>query len=290
MARLRQPRLAEIVAAELRQKIVSGELPDDSELPSFDALVEEFDVSSASVREALRILENEGLLTVRRGAVGGAVVHLPTAEGAAYMLGLILQSRRVPVSDVSTALSDLLGLCAEMCARRVDTIPEVATALRAAHARTLATVQSDSMTFAKTTRDFHMAIVAQCGNESFVLVAGALEALWAGQADAWPSRLAGVEELDATMRQTGVTAHEEILVAIEAGDADGSRELMRSHCIHPQTYGHAHEVDSLVSATQFGPMRSFRVDAPTRLSTAVGPDDTAPGRSAREGAGRTGTR
>lgn len=290
MARLRQPRLAEIVAAELRSRIVSGELPDDSELPSFDSLVEEFAVSSASVREALRILENEGLLTVRRGAVGGAVVHLPTAEGAAYMLGLILQSRRVPVSDVSTALSDLLGLCAEMCAQRVESHPEVAAALREAHARTIETIDEDSVTFARTTRDFHMAIVAQCGNESFVLVAGALEALWSGQADAWPTRLAGVETLDATLRRTGVTAHEEILAAIEAGDAEGARALMQSHCIHPQTYGHAREADSLVSATQFGPMRSFRVDAPTRLSKAADLGGASGGRAPREGAGRTGVR
>lgn len=290
MARLRQPRLAEIVAAELRSKIVSAELPDDSELPPFEVLVEEFDVSPSSVRDALRILENEGLVTVRRGAVGGAVVHLPTAEGAAYMIGLILQSRRVPVSDVSAALSDLLALCAEMCAGRVGSEPEIATALRNSHERTLATVDADSVTFATTTRDFHMEIVAQCGNASLVLLASALEALWSGQADAWPARLAGVETLDATLRQTGVAAHEEILAAIVAGDAARSRTLMRDHCIHPQTYGHSVEVDSLVSATQFGPTRSFRVDAPTRLSKAIEPDGAASGRPARNDAGRTGIR
>lgn len=288
MVRLRQPRLAEIVAAELRMKIVSAEFPEASELPPFDALVEEFDVSPTSVRDALRILENEGLLTVRRGAVGGAVVHPPTPAGTAYLIGLVLQSRRVPVSDLSTALSDLLGFCAEMCARRVETVPDVADSLRDSHDRTLDSVDADSVTFAETTRDFHMTIVAQCGNASLLLVVCALEALWSGQPDAWPARLAGVETLDATLRQAGVTAHEEILAAILAGDAEASRELMRSHCIHPHTYGHAHQVDSLVSATQFGPTRSFRIDAPTRLSRTSEPTGAARRRPARNEAGQTG--
>jgi DNA-binding FadR family transcriptional regulator len=286
MARLRQPRLAEIVAAELRTRIVSGELPDDSELPSFESLVEEFDVSTASVREALRILENEGLLTLRRGAVGGAVVHRPTAQGAAYMLGLILQSRRVAVSDVSTALSELLALCAEMCARRIAADPTVGAALRRSHDRTLATIDADALTFANTTRDFHMAIVAECGNESFVLVAGALEALWSGQADAWHSRLGEVATLDESLRRAGVAAHEEILVAIEAGDAERARSLMQAHCIHPDTYGHAHEADTSVSVTQFGPTRSFRVEAPSRWSRSIEPTATPPARAAQERAGQ----
>src|SRR5258707_5212277 len=74
---LRQPRLAELVADELRGQITSGALRDEDMLPKFDELLQEFQVSKPSLREALRILETEGLITVRRGNVGGAIVHAP---------------------------------------------------------------------------------------------------------------------------------------------------------------------------------------------------------------------
>ena len=63
-----QRRIAETVAATLRARILSDRAGD--RLPTQDQLVREFGVSYPSVREALRILETEGLVTVRRGSVG----------------------------------------------------------------------------------------------------------------------------------------------------------------------------------------------------------------------------
>ena len=75
--RLSAPRIAEIVADELRRQIIDGELADGDLLPRQEVLVEQFNVSLVSLREALRILETEGLVSVRRGNRGGAVVHAP---------------------------------------------------------------------------------------------------------------------------------------------------------------------------------------------------------------------
>ena len=95
--RLSAPRIAEIVADELRRQIIDGELADGDLLPRQEVLVEQFNVSLVSLREALRILETEGLVSVRRGNRGGAIVHAPAKTSAAYMLGLLLQSESVVV-------------------------------------------------------------------------------------------------------------------------------------------------------------------------------------------------
>src|SRR5690348_11968170 len=97
----RPRRVAELVADELRRQIITGEL--ESELPREETLLERFPVSRPSLREAFRILETEGLVQVRRGRVGGAVVRRPTVDGAAYYLGLLLQSNSVNLSDLAGA-------------------------------------------------------------------------------------------------------------------------------------------------------------------------------------------
>src|SRR5438445_3633029 len=107
-----------MVADRLRDQIVDGELVD--ELAPMEQLVQEFGVSPPSIREALRILENERLITVRRGKVGGAVVHRPRPDSVGYSIGLVLQSERVRSTDLRAALAELEPVCAALCARRVD--------------------------------------------------------------------------------------------------------------------------------------------------------------------------
>ena len=126
--RLSARRTAEIVADELRRQIIDGELSDGDLLPRQEILVEQFNVSLVSLREALRILETEGLVSVRRGNRGGAVVHAPAKASAAYMLGLLLQSDYVPLADLGTALQELDPMCAALAAQarrpRRDAHPE----------------------------------------------------------------------------------------------------------------------------------------------------------------------
>ena len=71
MQRIRQPRVAELVASRLRDDILTGRLTEGDVLPSQEALFAEFGVSPPAVREAVHILESDGLISVRRGNVGG---------------------------------------------------------------------------------------------------------------------------------------------------------------------------------------------------------------------------
>jgi GntR family transcriptional regulator, transcriptional repressor for pyruvate dehydrogenase complex len=123
--RLTARRTAEIVAEELRRHILDGELVDGDLLPRHEVLVERFKVSLVSLGEALRILETEGLVSVRRGNRDGAVVHAPAKASAAYMLGLVLQSHSVPLTDLGHALQEIEPSCAMMAAHRPDRISDL---------------------------------------------------------------------------------------------------------------------------------------------------------------------
>src|SRR3546814_9849364 len=119
-----QPRIADTVAGALRDRILAGA----DRLPTQDQLVTEFGVSYPSVREALRILETEGLVTVRRGSVGGAEVHRPNESSAAYHLGLALQGSAVSLGDLAAGLQLLEPLCVAEVARRTDRLKKIGRA------------------------------------------------------------------------------------------------------------------------------------------------------------------
>src|SRR5262249_10038171 len=103
----KQPRLAEMIATDLRNRILSGTIADGEMLPRQEELLDAFGVSMPSLRGALQILETEGLITVLRGSVGGAVVHAPKSRTVAYNVGLVLQAGHTNLSDVATALQHL---------------------------------------------------------------------------------------------------------------------------------------------------------------------------------------
>ena len=106
----------ELIADELRALIVSGELADGASLGHEPDLVERFGVSRPSLREALRILEAEGLITVVRGVLGGVIVHHPDERMTARTAALVLQSRNVTLGDVHQARSAIEPACVRMFA------------------------------------------------------------------------------------------------------------------------------------------------------------------------------
>src|SRR5215211_1186090 len=93
------------IADDIRALIVSGELSEGDSLGHEHDLVERFGVSRPSLREALRILEAEGLITVVRGVLGGVVAHQPDERMTARTAALVLQARNVTLGDVHQARS-----------------------------------------------------------------------------------------------------------------------------------------------------------------------------------------
>src|SRR5919198_925711 len=104
------------IADELRRAILAGEVVDGELLGREPELVERFGVSRPSLREALRILEAEGLITVVRGVRGGVVVHEPDERMTARTAALVLQARNVPLADVFEARSLIEPLAAKAIA------------------------------------------------------------------------------------------------------------------------------------------------------------------------------
>ena len=70
----------EQVADQLRELIVTGELPQGGRLPTETELARQLGVSRTTVREALRLLAAQGLIRTAKGQTGGSYVTLPTVD------------------------------------------------------------------------------------------------------------------------------------------------------------------------------------------------------------------
>src|SRR4051812_32786766 len=92
----RAPRAGELVARHIRHRILRGQLKEGERLPPEAELTKAFQVSRPTLREAISVLESEGLVVMKRGAKGGIIVHRPDVRVAARYVEFILEANKVP--------------------------------------------------------------------------------------------------------------------------------------------------------------------------------------------------
>ena len=161
------PKAAALVAAQLRRQIIMGELPEGELLPPELKLVTALTVSRPTLRQALRILENEGLVRIQRGRNGGTRVSKPSERTASRYLNNLLLFNGATLSDVHTARLLLEPAAVAEIAGKLDA--DAIGSLRQAVADS--TDHTDSVGGRRTGSDFHVRLVELTGNRSLALFA-----------------------------------------------------------------------------------------------------------------------
>jgi DNA-binding FadR family transcriptional regulator len=170
-AAVRSPKTAELVAGTLRRMVVDGQLKDGDFLPNEAELMAHFGVSRPTLREAVRVLESERLVEVRRGSRTGARVRVPGPEIVARPAGLLLELSGATIADVMTARSSIEPMAARLLAQTGT--PEALEELENMLADDIpAGWQSGRL--AETTGDFHRRLVELSGNATLAIIAGML--------------------------------------------------------------------------------------------------------------------
>lgn len=117
LGEFRIPKASDILANRLRDSILSDDVKEGSALPSERDLVLQLGASRTTVREALRILELEGLISVKPGPKGGATVRRPTYQQVSRSLALLLRAERVSFVQLLEARRIVEGDCARLAAQ-----------------------------------------------------------------------------------------------------------------------------------------------------------------------------
>lgn len=217
-------RLSQLVAQELRQRILHGPLSDSDRLPPEVELAAELGVSRHHLREALRVLEQEGLVQVRSGRNGGIYLTVPGADVLARTFAGILSRNNASLRDLMEA----------------RLIIEPATAGMAATNATEADLQRLERLIAEQERGggsrpennsrFHLAIAEAAHNQTLLLTMESISLIIQPldlqlNASYTAEESAGSQE----MHDAAMHAHRAILSALRRHDPEQATARMQAH-------------------------------------------------------------
>lgn len=210
-----------ILANQLRESILQGEIPEGDVLPTERELVVQSGLSRGSVREALRMLAVEGSIQTRHGRNGGSVVTLPGNESIANSIDQFVRGRKLPLRMLQEAREALEPLLARLAAQRrtVDDLER----LRSLHDELIGVVEN-FQEFLRVNTERHNAVAAASGN---ALLAAFLYSICYGVAVSTTT-----EEYD-TMdtRQAVIHIHAMVNEAIASRDPEDAERRMRQHIL-----------------------------------------------------------
>ncbi|MGW1587511.1 FadR/GntR family transcriptional regulator [Streptomyces sp. NPDC002386] len=201
---------------QILQVVRLGLVPGGERLPAERELAERLGISRVTLREVLRVLQDQGLVESRRGRYGGTFV-LPRADAG----GEDELRRRIAEVDIEDVLRfrEVLEVgAAGLCAAH-GLAPEQAGRLREALHRTHEAPLAD---YRRRDTLLHLTLAELCGSPSLAARYAAVRASVNDLLDCIPLL---VRNLEHSQRQ-----HTALVEAVLDGDADGAREMMREHC------------------------------------------------------------
>jgi DNA-binding FadR family transcriptional regulator len=212
------PKASDVLADEIRERILRGDFRIGSTLPTERELVEQTRMSRSTVREALRILEVQGFVEVRAGRTGGAVVQAPGVDSVASSVSMLIRGRRIRLMSLLETRETLEPSCAELAARhRTD---DDLAQLEAAN-EALAS-SSTSEVFLEANVAWHVAVAAASHNE---LLTGFMQALSRAIYTATDTK----RFTDSGVHDDTLRAHRSVTEAIRSSDAAAAARRMRRH-------------------------------------------------------------
>lgn len=235
LGRIKVPKSSDVLADRLKKEILSDAFQPGAALPTERELVSTTGLSRGSVREALRILEAQGLVNTRAGRYGGTTVSQPTDSHLASHINLFAKGRSVPLSaliEVRLALEPFVAFLAAQRRTEDDLV-----ILRGIAERLDESAESDVGAFLAENANWHDALAAASHNELLSALATSVGGLMleASQIENFAT---------AEVRQRVTRAHRRILDAIEAGDADTARRR-----VERDVQAYAEALEEVLSST-----------------------------------------
>ncbi|MGH3506000.1 MAG: FadR/GntR family transcriptional regulator [Nocardioidaceae bacterium] len=214
----RPPKAALLVAQRIvRDALRDGLKPGDMLMPEH-AMLEAYQIGRGTLREALRLLEFQGVITLKPGPRGGPILQDPDATHLASTVVLLMRLKESPFRTIVEVRSALEPMISNLAATRMsdESLDELQ--------RTIDQMQlhlDDQHTFLVANKRFHDIIAWSSGNTLFGYIVESL-------LDIMDGTVVGVD-YPSHRRRAILQAHVDIFAALEARDPDAAQARMREH-------------------------------------------------------------
>jgi DNA-binding FadR family transcriptional regulator len=219
----KQNRIYQDVIDQVQSAVLDGRLKEGDTLPPERELQEMFGVSRGTLREALRVLEQKGIIEVRLGTGGGAVIRGATTDTVSESLAFLIRSRRVSLEDLAEFRADVEGIVTGAAAERAA--PEDLDTLRGLLAEADRCCEKGLSAwdeFIRIDEKVHMAVAAAAKNPIYRLV---LRIVHDNIHEYYDRFLpGGKRQMTENCRDLS-----DIVDAVAAGDAQKARAIARDH-------------------------------------------------------------
>lgn len=217
--RVSVPKASGLLANRLRDLIVNGRFSSGQLLPPERELVTDSGLSRGSVREALKILETEGLIEIKSGRSGGARVTLPKRDALARSAELFVRANRITLESLLDCRIAVEPMLARLAARNRT---EAELAMIVDYHRKFETSVDDVQRYRRINFEWHLAIAGASRNEPLTAL---MEAISTPVFEATGYEVVTTPET----RAEAVLAHGKVVAAIQKKDEAAAARAMEKH-------------------------------------------------------------
>jgi DNA-binding FadR family transcriptional regulator len=223
----KQNRIFQDVVEQIQEAIIQGHLKVGDRLPAERELKEMLQTSRSTLREALRVLEQKGLIEIKLGMGGGAVVKPISSDVIAESLDLLIRSRQVPLHYIAEFRQRVEGDVVRLAAERktnadIEALEKLLDEARKCIERGPEAVPD----FITADINIHQYFSKITGNPIYISI---FKTILNSSRRYWEEHLfKEVSEMNEDLRDL-----ENVVAAIKSGDADSACKHM---CIHVRRF------------------------------------------------------
>lgn len=221
----KQNRIFQDVVDQIQETILSGRLKPGEMLPSERELKAMLQVSRGTLREALRVLEQKGLIEIKLGVGGGAVVQEVSYDQMNESLALLIRYQKVSLQHLSEFRVGVEGRVSALAAARATPADIIRLKAMLEKARRFAEKGDDfQKEFVEVDKQIHLALAEITGNPVYISLHHTVH-----------DNIDQYYEAFLSMRQRELEENfadlDSIIDAVEKKDVDEARQLAEAHVL-----------------------------------------------------------
>jgi DNA-binding FadR family transcriptional regulator len=219
----KQTKVFQDVVEQIQEAIFDGRLQTGQTLPAERELKTMFNISRGTLREALRVLEQKGLIEIKLGVGGGSIVKAVDTAQISESLGLLIRSQKVSLNHLARFREDVEGIIAAHAAQRrsredIKKLKQLLT--KALECVEQGRTQRD--TFINIDKQIHMSLAEISGNPIYISVLHSIH----DNIHRYYDRFLSMEKPELEENYQDLY---DIIEAVEKGRAEQARDLAQHH-------------------------------------------------------------